>query len=81
MADTTGENVIKLVFNAEKREEDKVDLTAISILEDTIQSYMKDPPSSDFQLGYLFCAVDLLNDLGGPDYGELAHYYMKRMRE
>jgi hypothetical protein len=81
MTETTDDNVIKLVFNAEKREEDKVDLTAISILEDTIQSYMKDPPSSDFQLGYLFCAVDLLNDLGGPDYGELAHYYMKRMRE
>lgn len=79
MTETTDDNVIKLVFNAEKREEDKVDLTAISILEDTIQSYMKDPPSTDFQLGYLFCAVDLLSDLGGPDYAELAHHYMERM--
>lgn len=81
MADTTGENVIKLVFNAEKRQEDETDLRAMAVLENIIQSYVDRPVDNDYHLGYLFCAVDLLNDLGGPDYGELAHYYMKRMRE
>jgi hypothetical protein len=46
-----------------------------------IQSFIGDPPDTDFQLGYLFCAIDLYRELGGEDYSDLGHHYTKRLTE
>lgn len=75
------ENVIRVVFNSEKREGDEQDLHAMDLMDNYIRSFMNDPPTTDFQLGYLYCAVDLLKEMGGEDYTQLAHTYAKRMHE
>ena len=75
------DNVIRVVFNSEKREGDEQDLHAMDLMDNYIRSFMNDPPTTDFQLGYLYCAVDLLKEMGGEDYTQLAHTYAKRMHE
>lgn len=75
------ENVIRLVFNSEKRGRDEEDIHAMDLMEKYIFTFMNDPPTTEFQLGYLFCAIDLLHEMGGTDYSQLAHDYAKRMLE
>lgn len=75
------EKVIRLVFNSEAKAGDEEDLHAMDLMEKYIHTFMDDPPSTDFQLGYLFCAIDLLREMGGQDYTYLGHTYAKRMTE
>lgn len=65
-------NVIYITFNSEERERDRQDLRAMEVIEDYIKSFEGDPPDTQFQLGYLFGLTDVLRDLGGKDYGEMA---------
>jgi len=75
------ENVIRVVFNTQAKDGDAEDLRAMDLMEKYIHTFMDDPPDSEFQLGYLFCAIDLLAEMGGRDYSQLGHTYAKRMLE
>lgn len=39
-------------------------------IERSIKTFINDKPDSRYQLGYLAALVDILVDIGGPDYGE-----------
>lgn len=39
-------------------------------IENQILTFVADPPTSNYQLGYLAALADTLVDLGGKDYGE-----------
>lgn len=69
---TEKNNIIQIIFNGNERKKDEEDLRAMELIEEYIESFRKNPPDTQFQLGYLFALVDLMRDLDGPDYGEMA---------
>jgi len=67
-----GGNVIRVVFNADARSLDEREVSIMDALDTCVMSFMGDPPDTEFQLGYLWCAVEMLKDFGGADYTEFA---------
>lgn len=58
-----------------------IDMTlAHATVENSILSFVEDPPDTEFQSGYLFALCDILVELGGKDYGEFALLCQSRVR-
>lgn len=54
---------------------------AQATIENSIMTFVGDPPDTDFQLGYLAALVDTLTDIGGTDYGEFLILCRRNMAE
>jgi len=54
-------------------------MMAQATVENMILGFVKDPPDSDFQLGYLSALSDVLSDLGGEDYAEFVFLCRRNM--
>lgn len=74
-----GENVIRVVFNADARSLDEREVGIMDALDKCVMGFIGDPPDTEFQLGYLWCAVQMLKDFGGDDYMEFAAQCSSRL--